>query len=232
MYDIVFISYKESTAEINWKKIFNRFPTRAKRLHGIKGIHRAHAVAANMVRTDMFYVVDADALIMPDFHFIYEVPADKQEHIHVFRAKNPINDLVYGYGAVKLMPTEVVKKLLDFKLKTDMTTSLPNTKYNIVHELSNITAFNTDPFNTWRSAFRECAKLASKVIDCQKDAETEQRLDTWCTVGSDRQFGEYAIVGATQGREYGYKHSNNVDELSKINDWEWMNNQYKDMYDE
>ena len=31
-------------------------------------------------------------------------------------------------------------------------------------QVSNITAFNTDPFNTWRSAFRECTKLASAII--------------------------------------------------------------------
>lgn len=232
MYDIVFISYKEETAETNWKEVFNRFPTRAKRLHGIKGIHQAHAIAANMVMTDMFYVVDADALIMPDFHFIYEVPEYEKDHVHVFRAKNPINDLVYGYGAVKLLPTASVSKLLEYHLKPDMTSSLPDTKYHVVHELSNITAFNTDAFNTWRSAFRECAKLASKVIDGQKDKETEDRLDIWCTVGADRPFGEYAIVGATHGREYGYEHSHDLKNLFLINDWEWMRARYEEIYGE
>ena len=69
--------------------------------------------------------------------------------------------------------------------------------------ISNVTAFNTDPFNTFKSAFRECTKLAAKVIDKQKDHETEQRLNVWCSVGSDKGFGEYAIAGAIAGREYG-----------------------------
>ena len=230
MYDIVFISYKESTAEANWKAVYNRFPTRAKRLHGIKGIHQAHAVAASMVMTDMFYVVDADAHILPDFHFIYEVLDHEKDHVHVFRAKNPINDLVYGYGAVKLLPTDRVSKLLEHQLKPDMTSSLPATSYHVVHELSNITAFNTDPFNTWRSAFRECAKLSSKVIDGQIDIETEQRLDAWCTTGADRTFGEYAIVGASHGREYGYDHSQDLKSLFLINDWDWMRARYEEIY--
>ena len=51
-------------------------------------------------------------------------------------------------------------------------------KFKVVNKISNITAFNTDEFNTWKSAFRECVKLASKVIDGQVDEETEIRRDT------------------------------------------------------
>ena len=44
----------------------------------------------------------------------------------------------------------------------------------------NITASNTDPSNTWKSAFRECAKL-SKIINNQNEEETNERLQTWTT---------------------------------------------------
>jgi hypothetical protein len=230
MSDIVFISYKESNAETNWKNISDRFGNRVKRLHGVKGLHLAHSVAANMVATDMFYVVDGDAEISPEFQFNYQVKDNQRDHVHVFRAKNPINDLVYGYGAVKLLPTENVKKLLDYKLKPDMTSSLPDIKYNIIHEVSNITRFNTDPFNTWRSAFRECAKLSSKVIDRQKSIETEERLDIWCTIGENKPFGKFAITGAQAGRDYGYMKSDNITELFLINDWNWMQQKYKEIY--
>jgi len=229
MYDILYISYQEPHAEINWKSLFNRFPNRAKRLHGITGIHRAHAIAAKIVSTDMFYVVDGDAEIMLDFHFNHSVPDHQKDHIHVFRAKNPINDLIYGYGAVKLLPTESVKQLENFQLKPDMTSSLPNARYHVVHELSNITRFNTDPFNTWRSAFRECAKLSSKVIDGQIDRETAMRLNTWCSEGSDRPFGKWCISGALAGRAYGEKFSNDLESIFKINDWQWMRNQFEEI---
>ena len=73
-----------------------------------------------------------------------------------------------------------------------------------MEKISCITGFNTSEFSTWRSAFRECAKLASKVIDRQKEDETNERLKTWTTVGHDRPFGEYALaVGAILGMEFG-----------------------------
>lgn len=227
MYDIVFISYQEPNAEVNWKTLDDRFQGRTRRLHGVKGLHLAHKIAANMVTTDMFYVVDGDAVIFPNFHFNLEVPEHQRDHVHVFRAKNPVNDLVYGYGAVKLLPTKSVLSINESRLKTDMTSSLPDTRYKIVQELSNITEFNTDPFNAWRSAFRECAKLASKVIDGQKDRETEDRLEVWCNKGATRPNGTWTIKGALAGREYGYDNRDNQTNLFKINDMAWMKQMFE-----
>jgi len=82
--------------------------------------------------------------------------------------------------------------------------------------------FNTDPFNTWKSAFRECVKLSSKVIDRQEDKETEKRLLIWCTVGDDKPFGEYAIAGALAGRVYGSDNRDNSELLRLINNFEWL----------
>jgi hypothetical protein len=147
----------------------------------------------------------------------------------VFRAKNPINDLVYGYGAVKLLPTASVLRMDLDNIKPDMTSSLPESKYKVVHELSNITQFNTDPFNSWRSAFRECAKLSSKVIDNQKDLETEKRLDAWCSLGADRPNGIWTIKGAKAGRAYGSANRGNISKLSNINDMEWMISRFEEV---
>mgnify|MGYP006267996951 CR=1 FL=1 len=220
MYDIVFISYNEANAEENWLTLSSKIP-RAKRLHGIRGIHQAHIIAANMVMTDMFYCVDGDAVIDDNFTFDYVVPDDKRNHVHVFRARNPINDLVYGYGAVKLLPTDDVKNLSAHKFKTDMTTSI-NRRYQVVNQLSNVTAFNTDEFNTWRSAFRECAKLSSKIIPGQVDDETHMRLETWCTAGVDRLHGQWCIYGAMDGREYGAANAHAADSMFLINDNDWL----------
>ena len=224
MYDIVFISYEEPNAEANWQLLKSKFPM-AKRLHGITGIHAAHITAAQMVNTPMFYCVDGDAVVEPDFNFDLNVPHHQLDHVHVFRARNPINDLVYGYGAVKLLPTPDVRQLRDKDFKPDMTSSI-NRKYKVVHQVCNETAFNTDPYNSWRSAFRECAKLASGVIDGQVNLETQQRLETWCTVGSARPYGHWCLLGAQAGRNFGLA-SRGTDQLMKINDWNWLNEQYQ-----
>lgn len=224
MYDVVFISYEELNAEENFdilSKKLNR-STRLKRIHGVRGIHAAHKIAARAVDTEMFYVVDGDALVVDDFNFDHTVLDEHTNDVHVFRAKNPINDLVYGYGAVKLLPTEIVRSMDLNNIKPDMSSSLANAAYRIVDRLSNITAFNTDPYNTWRSAFRECAKLSSKIIDNQKDDETEARLEAWCTVGFERPNGMWALKGAKAGKSFGKLYANQPDKLIYINNMEWM----------
>jgi hypothetical protein len=109
--------------------------------------------------------------------------------------------------------------------KPDMTTSI-SSKFKAVQEISNTTGFNTDPFNTWKSAFRECTKLSSKIIDRQKDDETQKRLQTWCTIGKDRPFGEYAILGANAGLLYGSENKDDLEKLKKINDFKWLKEQF------
>ena len=222
MYDIVFISYNEPNADVNCQILISRFPS-AKRVDGVKGIHQAHIKAAKKCFTKMFWVVDADAEILDNFEFDYEVDEYNLESVHVWRSRNPVNDLVYGYGGVKLLPTKLTKKM-DIS-KPDMTTSI-SSNFVAIDQISNITAFNTDSFNAWKSGFRECAKLASKIIDRQENAETEQRLDVWCNRGTNRPFGIDCIAGAKAGREFGEKNKNNIEELAKINDFEWLSEKF------
>ena len=219
MYDIVFISYQEPNADENFAALKKRFPT-AKRVHGVKGIHQAHIAGAKLCFTKMFWIVDGDAQILDNFDFSYKVDKWDLDVVHVWRCKNPINDLIYGYGGIKLFPRQAT---IDMDLsKPDMTTSISN-KFKAVQELANITAFNTGEFETWKSAFRECCKLSSKTIRGQVDNESEERLRIWTTMGSDVPFGEYAIAGAIAGREFGLSSKSN---LQLINDFNWLQEQF------
>jgi len=223
MYDIIFISYNEPNADDNFSLLKKRYPM-VKRVHGIKGIHQAHKAAAQKAFTKMFWVVDADAVILESFNFDYIVSNYDSECVHVWKSVNPINGLEYGYGGVKLLPKTKSMSMAEDTL--DMTTSISN-KFKSIDEISNVTAFNTDPFNTWKSSFRECVKLSSRIIDRQNEEETLNRLKTWCTVGNDKPYGEYAIAGALAGNEYGSKHKDNLEMLSKINDWQWLEDEFK-----
>ena len=228
-YDIVFISNGEPNADENYYLLKENFP-RAKRIMDIKGIHAAHKRAAELVETEMFWVVDGDAEILMDFTFDYHVPAydiDGKDTVHVWRSYNPVNGLVYGYGGVKLLPTMLTRDLDESS--TDMTTSISD-KFKGVDEMSNTTAFNTDAFSAWRSGYRECCKLASRTIARQNDDETEFRLNAWCSKGEDKPFGKAAISGAIAGRDFGEKNKDNPTELVKINDFEWLLAQFKLLY--
>jgi hypothetical protein len=213
MYDIVFISYNEPDADDNFASLKERFPL-VKRVNGVKGIHQAHIAAAKKAMTKMFWVVDADAIILNDFNFDYEVSEWDLDVVHVWRSLNPVVNLSYGYGGVKLLP-----KQLTIKMNTDTNDMTMNisSKFKAMDVISNITAFNTDPFSTWRSAFRECCKLT--VIN---NEESLARLYLWCQLNEHAPYGAYAYMGALAGKSYGEKNASNTEALNKINDFTWL----------
>ena len=218
MYDIIFISYNEPNADENFSKLKARFPL-AKRIHGIKGIHNAHIAAAKKCFTKMFWVVDGDAIIVDSFDFSYTVDEYNLNTVHVWRSRNPINGLEYGYGGVKLLPRQLTINM--DTTTTDMTMNISD-QFRVVEEISNITAFNTDPFSAWRSAFRECCKLA--VIN---NPESLSRLHEWCKLVEDVPYGYYAYSGALVGNKYGCENAGNNPALSLINDFDWLKSQFE-----
>ena len=134
---------------------------------------------------------------------------------------NPVNNLTYGYGGVKLLPRKLTKNMNVNSF--DMTTSISD-NFIVFDKVSNITAFDTDSFNTWKSAFRECAKLSSKVIDRQQEGETNERLKIWTTTANGR-FREDAIRGANAGMEFGFSRGS---DLRLINDFDWLKSKFDD----
>ena len=213
MYDIIFISYNEPNAGDNFNNLKERFPL-AKRVHGIKGIHQAHIAAAKKSFTKMFWVVDADAVVLNSFNFDYKVPEWDLDVVHVWRSINPINSLSYGYGGVKLLPKQLTINMNT--CTTDVTMNI-SSKFKAIDEISNITAFNTDAYSTWRSAFRECCKLA--VIN---NKESLARLNAWCQLNENAPYGFYAYSGALAGKTYGEKNASDKEALNKINDFTWL----------
>ena len=226
MLDVFMLTFGEPEAEHNFEILQQKAP-HAKRIDNVEGLLQAHQAAAEESRTGYFYVCDADAVIQENFAFKFE-PSDRRETypgvketecVFTYRSHNPINDLIYGYGGLKLFPKKNLLAVTEFKV--DMTTSI-GAKFVPKFENANTTAFNTDPFNSWRSGFRECTKLASNSIDHNKQVDDAYRLEVWCTRGENRRYGDYAILGAQQGRDFGTHYKGNTEALRKINDWNWL----------
>lgn len=225
-YDIVFISFNEPTADRGYLDLLKNIvelDNCVYRIHGVHGIHQAHIEAAKVAKTKMFWVVDADARILPSFKFNITLDPSEEDIVHVWRSINPINNLEYGYGGVKLLPRELTLSM-DVS-KPDMTTSI-STRFKAMSTISNVTAFNVDPLSTWRSAFRECAKLASRTIAGQLDNETAHRLKVWTHIGGDNLFGEYAKGGASAGEWFGTTYKDDTVMLAKINDYAWLESEF------
>jgi len=227
MLDVIFLSYNEPFADANFEHLL-QFAPHAKRVSGVKGILNAHKAAAEKAMTTYFYVVDADAVIVDDFEFNYtptkfemyhNVPAT--ECITCWSSKNPINGLVYGYGGVKLFPKHKLLSVTEWQVDLATSTGMP---FRPIKRISNITAFNYDAVTAWRSAFRECAKLASGQM--HGNDESKYRLDIWTTQGADKPNGKFAIAGALAGREFGLACGNDLNKLQQINDFDWLNKKY------
>lgn len=226
-FDVVFISNGEGNADENFARLAERLQYhkhRAKlhRVDRVKGIHAAHKRAAEVSTTAHFFTVDADNWVIDDFDFMIDFAIDESS-VYVWRCQNSVNGLVYGYGAIKLFPTALVKAMPTNTV--DMTTSV-SLNYRIVNRMASVTRFNTSAFEAWKSGFREAVKLSSKTIDRQRDEETEVRLNAWCTRGNTRPFGRECIAGAVQGRAYGQRHQGDKTALAKINDFQWLEERF------
>ncbi len=214
MYDVFFISYDEPHADYSFAALKQQLPI-ARRVHGIDGIQKAHRHCAGLSRTRHFFVVDADnRIIVPDV-FSYRVPEYDSQYVHLWYARNPINGLEYGWGGLKLFPKSV---FTDDVMPLDMTTTFP---LKIIPEVKSVTGFNASPFETWRSAFRECVKL---TVGNQTD-ETSSRLNIWQTVANGR-YADDALRGAAAGSIYADNNRSDVDALLRINDYKWLFEQF------
>src|SRR5882762_4443847 len=111
MYDIFFLSFNEVDAYKNYLYCCQRWP-RLKRVDNIVGILNAHKECAKQSTTSMFYVIDADNR-PKDFDFTYEVPSYDKKYVHLWYAKNPVNNLEYGWGGIKLFPKKLIMNETD-----------------------------------------------------------------------------------------------------------------------
>lgn len=221
MLDIFFLSYDEINADRNWRFLARRF-SYARRVHGVKGIHAAHQKCAVQANTENFYVVDADSIVLPSMDFSY-VPNDHDKnYTHIWNAINPMNRLTYGHGGIKLFNTDQVNATAK-EMPIDFSLSVAQVK--IMNEVASINRFNTSILNTWRSAFRECAKLTVK-----DDKESYDRLETWENFdkyNKQKPFWRYCLKGARAGKEWALRSGHDPETIGKlINDFDKLGEFY------
>lgn len=210
-FDIVFISYDEENADENYEHLLNYYPY-AKRVHGVDGIREAHKQAAIISTTDFFFTIDGDNKILLDSDL---TPPDtlNQNTVYVWRCKNAVNDLVYGFGAIKLWHKNIFTK--DLNSYTDHAMSATK-NYQVINKIASITHFNSSAFSAWRSGFREAVKLSNNIHN-NIDQYSANRLNIWKTVGMEKPFGDWCIRGAKMGEDYFLKY-NSMDIINKFND--------------
>jgi len=223
-YDIIFMSYDEPNADQHFELLKAKYPY-AKRVHGVDGILKAHTAASNLATTTNFFVVDGDSQLVNDFDVNVQLYEDEKQYVHIWPARIEANGLEYGYGGLKLFSKAMFEKDA-IENMVDMSTIL-GSGVKIMDQVASVTKFDADELHAFRSAFRECTKLASKIIKNQDDTETEYRLNTWCT-NARGQFADAILLGAKMGRDYGTAYAGRIKQLQKINDFEWLFKLYRD----
>ena len=223
--DVVFISYDEKNAERNWDILAFKCP-RAKKLHGIEGMENALYQAALLSNTDWFYAVFAKTRLHEDFDFSYNPDRLEGDKHYIFNCRNMVNGLEYGHMGIILYNKQMVIDSHDYeKLGLDYTLSHRN---DVVPILSCYGVFNTSPYETWRSAFRECIKLA-QMMDTQPTIETNYRLNTWLdTAHGD--YAKYCLNGAQDGVDFYNQHKDDMTELKKTFRWNWLQDYFDSKY--
>lgn len=222
MYDVFFISFGERLADKHWALVQAKTPY-ARWIANVQGIRAAHVKAAKASRTEYFWVVDADSEIVDDFNFEIDVSKNASKS-YFFHSRNPVNGLEYGHGGIKLLNKfKVIRSNEDY---FDFTTSITllNT---VIPVVASINRFDESEFSTWRTAFRESVKLSSHLIQNQNTKETDERLQTWLTVGHG-EFGEYSINGARAGLLFYEQNKESKEKLKLINNFSWLEEKFKE----
>ena len=213
--DIVFLSYDELNAEENYKIISDRFP-RTKRVHGVEGMDNALKEAARQSDTEWYYAVFAKTALHEDFDFSFKPDRFQEPKHYIFHAKNMMNGLEYGHMGIVLYNKNIILGMTD-DFGIDYTMSA---EHEVIPTVSANAVFNSSPYQTWRTAFRECSKLAQFNAETPS-IDSEYRLDVWTTQAKG-EYNEWCLNGANDGVEYYKQNAGNKTELMKAFRWDWL----------
>jgi hypothetical protein len=210
--DVVYLSYDEPQKEEFWVKIKNLVPW-AVRVDGVKGSDAAHKAAAAASSTERFVLIDGDNLPEPEFfNQTLELPTEQYEQaVFRWRARNHVNGLMYGNGGLSSWTRTFVNCMqthenTDGRAETEVEFCF-DPLYWAMHDCYSTTYPNGDAFHAWRAGFREGVKMClnrgrKPTLDEFKTSVHQRNLDNltiWHNVGTDVEYGEWAIAGARQG---------------------------------
>lgn len=219
--DVIFISNGEPMALDNWKNLLSICP-RAKHSQGVTGREAAYKAAAKLSSTPWFFAVFAKTEVLSTFDFSFQPDYLQEPKHYIFHSRNPLNGLEYGAMNINLYNKQLV---LDTVPGIDFTLSAAHA---VIPICASISRFNTDPWITWRSAFREVLKLRQEV-EQGADVEIQHRLNVWMSEAKGEN-AEYCLRGAQDADQYYTKVNGDADKLKLSFDWAWLQDYYYSLY--
>lgn len=216
--DIVFLSNGENKADEHYERLLfiaSKFKNRVVRVDKVNGRANAYHAAANASNTPWFFTVFAKLEMNKQFDFNWQPDRLQARKHYIFTATNPVNDLEYGHQALIVYNKNLTLNNpgigLDFTL---------DDLHEVVDINSGIARYNTDPYSTWRTAFREVIKLC-----CNTDQVSIDRKSSWLTIGNS-EYGEYSTLGAKDAVDYYELVEGDIEKLKLSYEWNWLNKYY------
>lgn len=238
--DCIYLSYDEPRKEEFWARISAMVPW-AKRVDGVKGSDAAHKAAADASDTDRFVLIDGDNIPNPKFFDQQLVlTTDTEQCVFRWKALNNINGLAYGNGGLSCWTKNFVYNMRTHEATDGQSHTAVefcwNPNYLAMHDVWSTTYPNQSPLHAWRAGFREGVKMCldrgvkPSIMDFQTRVSlgNMRNLSIWHNIGSDVEYGDWAILGARMGTvwtmldNWDYKLVHDFDELNKI---------FKDVWD-
>jgi hypothetical protein len=209
--DCIYLSYDEPQQEEFWVKIKNMVPW-AKRVSNIRGSDAAHKAAAMASDTERFILVDGDNIPDPTFfnQKLHFPTPEYEQAVFRWRARNNINGLMYGNGGLSSWTRSFVNAMQTHENTDGRDESQVEfcfePLYWAMHDCFSKTYPNGSAQHAWRAGFREGVKMCLQrgrrpTVDEFKNQVLRNldNLTIWHNVGTDVEYGEWAIAGARQG---------------------------------
>jgi hypothetical protein len=220
--DVIYISNGEPTAEANWKHLQTAITkgNRVERVDGVNGRVAAYKAAAGASKTPWFFAIFAKLEVDRAFDFEWQPDCLQEAKHYIFYAKNPINGLVYGHQAAIAYNKELC--MVNDGIGLDFTL---DQAHEVVPMMSGIAIYNSDPWTTWRTAFRETLKL-KVAAETSTDYAVEHRLKKWVSAGVG-EYAEWSQKGALDALSYYDQVAGDFDQLKLSYEWEWLRRMFE-----
>lgn len=220
--DVVFVSNGEVGAEDRYLRLAEHAKKYGNTVHWINGVDgRENALyqAALVSKTKWWWCIPAKLWVDDGFDLGWH-PNPWIEPTHwITHAVNPLNGLVYGHqAAVCYYRQHIIDTYEKNSWGLDFTMSAPHDIHPVV---SGVAQYNSDPWTTWRTAFRETIKLKLQSSQKSADLESVANLNIWLNVAHGLNK-EWSLLGANDAIDYYQSVCGNVEALKKSFYWEWL----------
>lgn len=215
-HDIFFISFDETNAEANWKRLLQLHP-HAKRLHAVGSISEAHVLCDQLASTECFWTIDGDNWLISALPAGAVPVAD----LTFAQAIDPIDETISTMGAIKLW------KKGSF-INTDMSRGdfcryATQTTHSAQDVLS-IHRYNATPYETWRKSFRHMAKCFAGIIPASALQQNIRKMELHKTLSI------WSYRGYLDARNFIDECAGDFEQINLINDYSWLEMKFHDKY--